>query len=310
MASRPQKLPDPAALLALVMLSAALPAGAQDSIFHLRNGDRVTGRVVSEEGEMVVLETPWQPRVALPRGQILRREPAPSPSPLPDALVSGTPSPTTTIAGEAQVGANFLNGQRMTELYYGRLKLTLTSGSLRNTLDLNAAYGETDDVVSANRLEGSLKADYTFAPRWYGYGLASGGYDEVRLVEWRVEGGPGVGYRFLTGTNLQFNVEAGGAYLREEFSGGQVAREDFSPRLAQDSTVRLSRPLMLQQKCEYFPRNFSLENQRVKLEATLSYLLMAGLSLNVTVFNLYETNPAFSVTRNDFQLRSSVGVKF
>lgn len=49
---------------------------------------------------------------------------------------------------------------------------------------------------------------------------------------------------------------------------------------------------------------------RFRLDTTLSYRLWSSLSLNLTVLDLYDTDPAAGVDQNEVQLRSSLGVTF
>jgi hypothetical protein len=48
----------------------------------------------------------------------------------------------------------------------------------------------------------------------------------------------------------------------------------------------------------------------LRLEGTLRYPISDRLSLNLVVTDLYDTQPAQSVSQNDLQIRSTIGVKF
>jgi len=50
--------------------------GAESITLHLRNGDRITGTISSEDTNRVVLSTPWIKEVIVPAAQISKREPA------------------------------------------------------------------------------------------------------------------------------------------------------------------------------------------------------------------------------------------
>jgi hypothetical protein len=65
----------------------------------------------------------------------------------------------------------------------------------------------------------------------------------------------------------------------------------------------------LEEKFEFFPR-VDLEQYRFRFETTLRYWLVQNLSLNLTVLNLYDSDPARNVDRNDLQIRSALGFKF
>src|SRR5690349_1130643 len=48
--------------------------GADTVTLILRNGDRITGTLTSEDTNRVVLSTPWIKELAIPAGQISKRE--------------------------------------------------------------------------------------------------------------------------------------------------------------------------------------------------------------------------------------------
>jgi hypothetical protein len=135
---------------------------AETVVLHLKNGDRIAGTIVSEDTNRVVITTTWIKDLAVPAGQIERREPVaveaaqparpgpgsliagqkPStpgmlsssntPPPLnpatPAPLVSATrptmPKPAKRWSGEARIGADFLYGANNQQIYSGRLKLS------------------------------------------------------------------------------------------------------------------------------------------------------------------------------------------
>src|SRR5215208_3035078 len=48
---------------------------AESVTLHLKNGDRVTGTISSEDTNLVVLTTPWANELQIPANQISKREP-------------------------------------------------------------------------------------------------------------------------------------------------------------------------------------------------------------------------------------------
>jgi putative salt-induced outer membrane protein YdiY len=64
---------------------------AQNLIFHLKNGDRITGRIVSETTNQVVVATTYADHLVIPRKLIARKDPVPQPA-LPKAPATGIAS--------------------------------------------------------------------------------------------------------------------------------------------------------------------------------------------------------------------------
>src|SRR5260221_14395271 len=103
-------------MLLVVLLCSPLQ-GADSITLYLRNGDRITGTITSEDTNRVVLSTPWIKEVIVPATQISKREPIKHPQSPPNPAVgagatAGTTSPELKIkparllAGEINLANN------------------------------------------------------------------------------------------------------------------------------------------------------------------------------------------------------------
>ena len=305
---------------ALFLWSAKPALAANDRvILHLRNGDRLAGSVVSEGTNTVVFTTDWNSALTVPLSAIARRE-----NSLAATLtLPAKPKPATAPAatankfkGSIRLGMDFLQGRRSRQLYYGRTKLEFEHPYQRNpakhfrtTLDFTTDYGETDGRRSANRMDGGLKADFDTGEQLYLYSLAAGGYDEIRKVDVRYELGSGVGYHLITRPTLKFDAEAGLNYQVQQRDRSRDV-DDFNWRFAQRLNWKIAPRFTITENAEFSPRVTDPTIFDARLEANLAYALTDSLSLNVSVLDLYDTQPATDVDRNELQIRSSVGVTF
>lgn len=313
-------------ILSLLILFPLSPAFAQSVVLHLRNGDRITGTIVSESNEQITLDTAWQKGLAVPVSMVERREAAPEPvaaKPAAPAEPKPEPQPAEAAAppvepkagfwdrwkGELQVGLDIARSEKNRDLWHGRARLTYGEGRFRQAFDYSVAYGRTDGILSANRMDGSTKTDWDVADRVFVYNLGAAGYDEIRKIDYQYEVGPGLGYRLITRTNVVMVVEGGGNYTRTGFAT-VPDREELNLRLAEDITWMINSRLVLEEKLAYTPRVDDFSAYRLRFEGTLKYFLLQNLSLNLSVLNLFDTRPAPGVSRNDLQIRSSLGVKF
>src|SRR6267378_3531966 len=108
--------------------------GAESITLHLRNGDRITGTISSEDTNRVVLSTPWIKEVIVLAAQISKREPArhaeTPPGPAAGAgATAGTTSPELKIkpsrllAGEVNLGTDLGFSEKNRQLYTARSKI-------------------------------------------------------------------------------------------------------------------------------------------------------------------------------------------
>jgi len=293
---------------------------AQPVIFQLRNGDRLSGSIQSEETNQLTLKTSWGtvsvPTTEILSGRFATLAPARATngssavlSPVASASPPLAASRSHKFGGEIQAGIDLLFSEKQRELYTGRAKITHAYSHLRNLFDSQFAYGRTDGDVSDNRMLASLKTDFDLTRRLYLYNLGGAGYDAVRKVDFEWEVGPGFGYHWVKRTNIVFRTELGGNY-KAQYLEEDEATEAFYGRLAEDVTWRVNPRLTVDKKVEFFPSLADSSEYRLRFESNLKYALVNNLSLIVTVLDNYETETAEGVPQNDLQIRSSIGVKF
>ena len=219
--------------------------------------------------------------------------------------------------GEVKLGADFLFGAKEQQIYYGRFKLAYErpydsnpKQFFRNIFDYGIDYGRTDGVLSSDRMDGSDKTDFDIGKRKiFVYNLAGVGYDTIRKIDIHYEVGPGVGYHLFTLTNFVLNIEGGFNYQVQHRSD-HTETEKFYYRLAEDLTWKLSKRFTLTEKLEFCPQVEDVQQYRARFESTLSYGFWQNLALNLSVLDLYDTQPANGVPKNDLQIRSSLGITF
>lgn len=212
-------------------------------------------------------------------------------------------------SAELFAGLDMLFSEKDRQLYTGRVKASYANAPLRNSIDYLFTYGWTDGELTANRMDGSMKTDWDLTPRSYVYHLGGAGYDAIRLIDWRYEVGPGLGYHVIKRTNFVARVEGGFNYQVQDFQNSRE-RRTYNPRLAQDIRWNLGPLLTFDEKSEYFPDVENLRSYRLRAEANLRFWLRSNLSLNLTVIDTYDTRTALGVGQNDLQIKSSVGFKF
>ncbi|MEO6183732.1 MAG: DUF481 domain-containing protein [Verrucomicrobiota bacterium] len=336
---------------------------SQTTALRLKNGDRISGTILSETTNQVTLRTTWQKELVIPVIEISAREaiapaaPIVTNAPVVAAVPTNAPviAPVVTNApvvaktpppvakpvvvappvapvkpkgqpswhGDFQLGADVGLSEKNRQLYYGKAKIIYAPvgeavppgtysfiNRFRNTFDFNTSYGTTDGILSANRMDGSSKTDFDLGKSRsiFAYNLMGAGFDEIRKIDLRYEIGPGIGYHVLTRTNLILNVEFGMNYQVQNFQNN-ISTDKFYYRLAEDFTWKFSKKFTFDEKFEVFPQ-IDFAEYRFRLESNFRFWLLENLSFNLTLLDLYDTQPASNVSRNDLQIRSSIGVKF
>ena len=363
--------------VAFVSFCLCWEAWGQTLILHMRNGDRISGRLLSETTNSVVLATAFAENVTIPKSLVEQREEIASPAPAASTMSTNQPptsttstnkppppsptpirppAPATGIAGElvltnkpsmaqaaggaklpeakpkppepslfrkflsqwrgeAQLGANFGFSTKDREAFTSHINLVhnykfpASDRTLRNIFDYDVAYGTTDGTLSDNRMTGSWKAEYDLNKRLFVYNATSAGYDEIRGIDLQYNFGPGLGYKWVILTNFVFKTELGGDYEEQYFIHDQKT-SIYSLRLGEDLWWQITKKIRWDEKIEFFPKVDDLTKYRVRLETNLSYLFKENLTLSLNVVDLYDTTVPTSISNNDLQIRSLLGIKF
>ncbi|HEY1171237.1 MAG TPA: DUF481 domain-containing protein [Verrucomicrobiae bacterium] len=328
-------------LLALLLLACVtVTAFAQTNlppakveVIRLKNGDRITGSVLKEDETSLHMATKWNPSLVVPKTEIEKREeqgvgaepvavlpvpavidpPKPAPAPAPVAAVppATPPKPAGVWKANIQLGADLRQSTVSSYLYSASAKVTYTRAEWHNSADWRYSYGKSGNVLSADRMDGTLKTDMDLGQekKWFVYALGGAGYDEVRKIDYQYEFGPGLGRHILTRTNMTLNGEAGFSFQQQNFSNAS-RRSDLRLRVAEDFFWRISPKVKLEQKAEIQPAFDDPADYRIRLEAGVSYALFNNVSWNVTVIDIYDSDPTTGVSKNDLQVRSGVGISF
>ena len=312
----------------------AFPAFAQTNVvLRLKNGDRLLGKIISEDSTNIVITTTWIKELSIPLSAVEKREPAPAenvaatPPPATNVVVTAppiAPPPAKAVTAvtpknwkaNVEVGANLLFGAVDRQLYWGKLNFTYSQPYksdpkkyFRSILDYNVDYGESDGIKSTDRMGGSVKTDFDIGKRVYLYNLGAMGYDDIRKIDLQYQIGPGVGYHLFTMPKFAMNTEVGLNYQVQERDGADDVRSIYG-RVAEDVTWRIFEKVTFSEKFEFFPNLEEDGEWRARFEATLSFPLVKNFTLNFQVIDIYDTDPARGVDKNELQFRSSIGVTF
>ena len=158
-------------------------------------------------------------------------------------------------------------------------------------------------------MDGSWKLEQDIGKKFLVYNVMGAGYDEIRKIDLRYEVGPGFGYKWMTRTNYVLLTELGGNY-QEQWYANDGRRKRYALRIGEQSWWQTARKIRLDEKIEIFPEIDRLGDYRLRTEVNLSYLFHNNAALRLTVIDLYESNPPVKVSKNDLQIRSSIGIKF
>jgi putative salt-induced outer membrane protein YdiY len=219
----------------------------------LKNGDRLTGRVVSlEEGallfsttyagdisikweEVVNLKTEEPIRIVLTdetmvQGPVLpgeggsvslRAEKLAEPVTTDLANVKiinpKPPKPPLSTTFRVNLGASFATGNTDKEDIYADGEFVARTDHNRYTIGGLYRRAESDNFKTEDKTLGYMKYDHFFTKKWYAYANASAERDEFKDLDLRYTLGVGAGYQFIESERTSLSLEGGVSYVNENY---------------------------------------------------------------------------------------------
>jgi len=172
-----------------------------------------------------------------------------------------------------------------------------------------ANYGEStvDEVkektVENAKLYGSLKK--TLSPMTFASLDGAVLYDDIALVDYRVNLGPSIGAYLVKNDLRTLSLEAGPSYLWEKVD--EVHDDYLAIRVGQRFTCQLSETAKFWQSTEYIPNAEDFDqyllNAEIGIEASITQLI----TLRVVLQDKYDGQPAAGVEHNDLSLIAGLG---
>lgn len=308
-------------------------------ILTLKNGDRVSGNLISETGDRIVVKSPVLGQLSVLKAELGRREdvaPAPvAPAAAPPRVAASTPVPAAAAStnfpglgptgwtpawvrpfltnwhGNVQLGMDLGFGTSDRQTFYLNAGATHTWNRLRNLADFHSVYGVVKQLSSANRLDGSLKTetDLDARRRFYAYNQGGAGFDAVRQLNREFHEGMGMGYKILQRPRFTLNSEGGFQYQSFDYLAAPD-RSFVSLRLGENLSWKPMEKLSLNQRLTFTPNVENLNEYHVRFELGMSYPLFRRITLNVNLIDEFESQPPARVDRNDLQVQSTLGLNF
>jgi len=246
------KVPIAAIGLFAFVFGFAIATACADEV-HLKNGNLLSGKLVSVVDGKLELETDYAGKLTIDWGQVERIS---TDQPLTVVLNDGstltgtirpstasgrmelsTPSlsdptvvefanvkalnppvePAIRLSGRINVGLNKSSGN--TDSESGHADAEFVARSEKNRFTVGGSYNrrEDDNRKTEDNATGHLKHDYFLTRQiyWYVNGMLE--TDEFKDINLRTTAGTGLGYQFFEGEDMNLSVEAGPSYVNTDY---------------------------------------------------------------------------------------------
>jgi putative salt-induced outer membrane protein len=308
------------ALLAFVTTSLCL--SAEDRAFQLANGDRVSGKVVSENEETITLEHPLLGTIQLSRQALASTAPATASTP----AAAATPAETAAPLPEEKEVLPFLtlpkdwSGQlRFGNAWQsGRSKKTgwdlhgdLTVDKAPNEYKYSAfyRYEETDDNVSTDRWGFGFRYRRDLAPNTFLQAQSTYDVDTLKAIDSQFIQSLGYGFRLIDREDLHVNLIPGVAYeyLSQRNASSQ---NNFLFVLSQDLDWRINERFSFKQHFNAYYNPDRTNEYRFLFKSGIIGDITKTLKLDVSYEYEYDNGVEAGIKKFDSRLTSALIIAF
>ncbi|MFH1239296.1 MAG: DUF481 domain-containing protein, partial [bacterium] len=183
-------------IAALSALFLSYPSASSAEIIYLKNGDRISGRIVEESKDNIAIESEATGLISINRGFIKQV--------VTDKLAKEPPvKEPVKKKGEAiwkkdlSVGYNKSSGNTRQSALSTRLYANRKTEFNEFTLKANTFYSSTNNRMDAQRWFGSSRYAFSFwGKKWYDFYKFEADHDRFANVDYRMIPSTGIGYWF------------------------------------------------------------------------------------------------------------------
>ena len=332
------------ALAALFVVSFVILARADEIRF--KNGDRLTGKIVTMEGgklsiksavagtvtvdmkDVSTFATDAPIEVRLSDGTVLKKTITAADDGqvslaggdmaaqnVPVTAVKAINPAVGTWTGSAVVGGNIARGNTNSESLNASLHMVRRGENDRITLDAGYLWGRehVPGVRGKHETEDDWfiapKYDYFFTPKFYGYANARVERDLIAQLSLLFTPGVGVGYQWFERPDFHFNTEAGAAWLYRSFRNDGTT-DSAAVRLAYHVDKKLNEKVSVFHDFEYYPGLDRIDNYFFDTDAGVRADLTAKMFAEFKAEYKYNSVPAPGKEHSDTRFLLGVGWNF
>lgn len=281
---------------------------------HFKNQDRLSGDILEETDEKIVLETQSMGTLTIKKESIEKIV-------ISQALVpAGKESPKAFEKAEKEkiwkkefsFGYSMAHGNTEKLRTSGRLFLDRKTIHNEFILKVDSLYSSTDKKMDTQRFNGMLHYAFNFTPslRWYNFYRVEGDHDRFANIDSRTTPFTGIGYwaLFQERTKLLIELGAGFEYTNYSDSRESSQRNILTPRLFLEKG--LWGKSKVTQDIAFFVSPEDTEDYRVHAEAAFTAPLDVYWSLRMSLIDDFNNIPGGAAKKNDIRLISSLVYSF
>ncbi len=287
-----------------VCLAAAEVELSADEIY-LKNNDRISGRVVEESEDTVVIETEALGGISVRREFIERISLDKEKESKADLAEKKEPA----VLWEKKISLGYNDSRGNSEssqvtmgFYAGR-----KTDSDEVTLKADTFYSSSNQEMDAQRWSGMGRYAFSFGEdkKWYNFYKLEADHDRFADIDYRLIPSVGLGYWFSDEADWKLMAEAALGIEHTNFRT-EGDNDEFISICRGYLEKRIFAKARITQDVFFYPALSSFGEYRLHSETSLENPISDKLSLKLSFIEDYNSNPPKGVEKNDLRLISSL----
>ena len=166
-----------------------------------------------------------------------------------------------------------------------------------------------DNNTTADNWSLAGKYDYFITKKFYGFASLRAEHDRIADLDLRLTPSLGVGYQWVETPELNFNTEAGLAWVYEEYDDAD-SEDHVAARLAYHVDRKFNERVSLRHNLEYLPSLEDLGDFNVIADLGVRTTLTKNMFTELKVEWKHDSSPAPDAAKNDQRFLLGVGWSF
>jgi len=294
----------------VVFLFASVIHGAGAAEIHLKNGDRITGEIVRENDEDVIVDSEVAGRISVKRGFVERIIDAAQ-----ETLISEEPETAEEALWNNNLTAGYTVNRGNTEdqqfavsVYLHRNRPHVDEITLKGDL----YYSSSDKETEAERWNGLGRYAWSFGPSklWYNFYKLEASRDRFSQINYRLLPAAGVGCWFFDEPKMKLLAEIALGIEYTDYRGESENRTEMVllPRGHFEKGIFANSKLT--QDVIVYPSLSDMGEYRLRSETTFTNPLSDKLAVNFSFVDEYNSDPPEDTKGNDMRFISSFSYSF
>jgi len=291
--------------LIVLFLCLAQAAGAEE--FNLKNGDKITGIIVEETEDFIVINTAAMGPVKLNKGFIKKQEEEKKTAALDEE------APEIEWDRKVSLGYNRSSGNTNSSELNSSFLLNKKRPDVDEvTLEGDIYYSSSDKKMDAQKWKGSGRYASSFGiqKKWYNFYKMAVDHDRFSNIDYRLLPSAGAGHWFYDTDPLKLLAETALGYEYTDYRDATDESKEIVliPRLFFEKIIFGDSKIM--EDLIFYPKVDDLSDYRLHSKTILKNPLRDNLSLDLSFIEDYDSKPTEDTKKNDFRIITSLTYSF